>query len=139
MARVMTGMRDVFNECRPDVVLMHGDTTTSTAAALAAFYQQIPVGHVEAGLRTHNIYSPWPEDMNRQITWRIATYNFTPTPLSEKNLLDEKAQGKIFVAGNTVIDALYMVLDKLKSDKALAAEQVNVLKAAVKDGLEICT
>ena len=129
-ARVLTGMRDVFKECKPDVVLVHGDTTTSTAAALAAFYQQIPVGHVEAGLRTHNIYSPWPEEMNRQITGRIATYNFAPTPLSEKNLQEEKAHGQIFVTGNTVIDALHMVVDKLKSDKALADEQVNVLKNA---------
>ena len=129
-ARVLTGMRDVFKECKPDVVLVHGDTTTSTAAALAAFYQQIPVGHVEAGLRTHNIYSPWPEEMNRQITGRIATYNFSPTPLSEKNLMDEKAHGQIFVTGNTVIDALHMVVDKLKNDKALANEQINVLKNA---------
>ena len=129
-ARVLTGMRDVFKECKPDVVLVHGDTTTSTAAALAAFYQQIPVGHVEAGLRTHNIYSPWPEEMNRQITGRIATYDFAPTPLSEKNLQEEKAQGQIFVTGNTVIDALHMVVDKLKSDHTLAAEQENVLKAA---------
>ena len=129
-ARVLTGMRDVFKECKPDVVLVHGDTTTSTAAALAAFYQQIPVGHVEAGLRTHNIYSPWPEEMNRQITGRIATYNFSPTPLSERNLKEEKAQGQIFVTGNTVIDALHMVVDKLKSDKALADEQIQVLKAA---------
>ena len=129
-ARVLTGMRDVFKECKPDVVLVHGDTTTSTAAALAAFYQQIPVGHVEAGLRTHNIYSPWPEEMNRQITGRIATYDFAPTPLSEKNLLDEKAQGQIFVTGNTVIDALHMVVDKLKNDPKLAAEQEDVLRAA---------
>ena len=129
-ARVLTGMRDVFKECMPDVVLVHGDTTTSTAAALAAFYQQIPVGHVEAGLRTHNIYSPWPEEMNRQITGRIATYNFSPTPLSEHNLQEENAQGQIFVTGNTVIDALHMVVDKLKTDKALADEQINVLKAA---------
>ena len=129
-ARVLTGMRDVFKECKPDVVLVHGDTTTSTAAALAAFYQQIPVGHVEAGLRTHNIYSPWPEEMNRQITGRIATYDFAPTPLSEKNLQEEKAQGQIFVTGNTVIDALHMVVDKLKTDKALADEQINVLKNA---------
>ena len=126
-ARVLTGMRDVFKECKPDVVLVHGDTTTSTAAALAAFYQQIPVGHVEAGLRTHNIYSPWPEEMNRQITGRIATYDFAPTPLSEKNLLDEKAHGQIFVTGNTVIDALHMVVDKLKNDAALAKEQDKVL------------
>ena len=129
-ARVLTGMRDVFKDCKPDVVLVHGDTTTSTAAALAAFYQQIPVGHVEAGLRTHNIYSPWPEEMNRQITGRIATYDFAPTPLSEKNLQDEKAQGKIYVTGNTVIDALHMVVNKLKNDKTLADEQVGVLKAA---------
>jgi len=129
-ARVLTGMRDVFKEVKPDVVLVHGDTTTSTAAALAAFYQQIPVGHVEAGLRTHNIYSPWPEEMNRQITSRIATYDFAPTPLSEKNLHEEKAQGQIFVTGNTVIDALHMVVDKLKTDKALANEQINVLKNA---------
>ena len=129
-ARVLTGMRDVFKECKPDVVLVHGDTTTSTAAALAAFYQQIPVGHVEAGLRTHNIYSPWPEEMNRQITGRIATYDFAPTPLSENNLQEEKAHGQIFVTGNTVIDALHMVVDKLKNDPKLAAEQENVLRAA---------
>ena len=129
-ARVLTGMRDVFKECKPDVVLVHGDTTTSTAAALAAFYQQIPVGHVEAGLRTHNIYSPWPEEMNRQITGRIATYNFAPTPLSEKNLQEEKTHGQIFVTGNTVIDALHMVVDKLNSDPALAAEQEKVLLEA---------
>lgn len=129
-ARVLTGMRDVLKECKPDVVLVHGDTTTSTAAALAAFYQQIPVGHVEAGLRTHNIYSPWPEEMNRQITGRIATYDFAPTPLSEKNLLEEKAHGQIFVTGNTVIDALHMVVDKLKSNPALAKEQEDVLRKA---------
>ena len=129
-ARVLTGMRDVFKECKPDVVLVHGDTTTSTAAALAAFYQQIPVGHVEAGLRTHNIYSPWPEEMNRQITGRIATYNFAPTPLSEKNLLEEKAQGQIFVTGNTVIDALHMVVNKLKNDSSLAKQQEEVLRIA---------
>ena len=129
-ARVITGMRDVFKECKPDIVLVHGDTTTSTAAALAAFYQQIPVGHVEAGLRTHNIYSPWPEEMNRQITGRIATYNFSPTPLSAKNLEEERAHGKIFVTGNTVIDALHMVVNKLKSNPALAAEQKSVLREA---------
>ena len=129
-ARVLTGMRDVLNDAKPDVVLVHGDTTTSTAAALAAFYQQIPVGHVEAGLRTHNIYSPWPEEMNRQITGRIATYNFSPTPLSEQNLKEEKAHGLIFVTGNTVIDALHMVVEKLRSDKALAEEQVKVLADA---------
>lgn len=129
-ARVLTGLRDVFKECRPDVVLVHGDTTTSTAGALAAFYAQIPVGHVEAGLRTHNIYSPWPEEMNRQITGRIATYNFSPTPLSEKNLQEEKAHGEIFVTGNTVIDALHMVVDKLKNDTALAKEQEDILANA---------
>lgn len=128
--RILNGMRDVFKECKPDVVLVHGDTTTSTAAALAAFYQQIPVGHVEAGLRTHNIYSPWPEEMNRQITGRIATYNFSPTPLSEKNLLEEKAHGKVYVTGNTVIDALHMVVCKLNSDAALAKEQDSVLLQA---------
>ena len=129
-ARVLTGMRDVFKECKPDVVLVHGDTTTSTAAALAAFYQQIPVGHVEAGLRTHDIYSPWPEEMNRQITGRIATYNFSPTPLSEKNLLEEKAHGNVYVTGNTVIDALHMVVEKLSNDKDLATEQTTILAKA---------
>lgn len=129
-ARVLTGMRDVFKECKPDVVLVHGDTTTSTAAALAAFYAQIPVGHVEAGLRTHNIYSPWPEEVNRQITGRIAEYNFSPTPLSEKNLLEEKAHGKVYVTGNTVIDALHMVVDKLKNDASLAKEQDSILLQA---------
>lgn len=129
-ARVLIGMRDVFKECKPDVVLVHGDTTTSTAAALAAFYQQIPVGHVEAGLRTHNINSPWPEEMNRQITGRIATYNFSPTPLSESNLLEEQVQGKTFVKGNTVIDALYMIIDRLRKDKTLSKEQnILLLKA----------
>ncbi len=129
-ARVLIGLRDVFRKCMPDVVLVHGDTTTSMAAALAAFYQHIPVGHVEAGLRTNNIYSPWPEEINRQITSRIATYNFAPTPLSEKNLQEEKAHGQIFVTGNTVIDALHIVVDKLKSDKALANEQIIVMKNA---------
>lgn len=129
-ARVLTGMRDVFAQVRPDVVLVHGDTTTSTAAALAAFYQQIPVGHVEAGLRTHNIYSPWPEEMNRQITGRIATYNFSPTPLSESNLKSEGAMGQIIVTGNTVIDALHMVVEKLRNDATLARQQDDVLRAA---------
>ena len=129
-ARVLTGMRDVFKQCRPDVVLVHGDTTTSTAAALAAFYAQIPVGHVEAGLRTHNIYSPWPEEMNRQITGRIATYNFSPTPLSENNLKVEKVHGEILVTGNTVIDALHMVVAKLNRDASLAKEQATVLANA---------
>lgn len=121
--RILDGMRDVFKKCCPDVVLVHGDTTTSTATALAAFYAQIPVGHVEAGLRTHNIYSPWPEEMNRQVTGRIASYNFCPTPLAEKNLIEENAMGKKYVTGNTVIDALYMVVNKLKNDEALTKEQ----------------
>lgn len=129
-ARVLTGLRDVFKECHPDVVLVHGDTTTSTAGALAAFYAQIPVGHVEAGLRTNNLYSPWPEEMNRQLTGRIATYNFSPTLLSESNLKAESALGNIYVTGNTVIDALHMVIDKLNADEALAKEQDNVLAAA---------
>lgn len=127
-ARVLTGMRDVLKETQPDVVLVHGDTTTSTAAALAAFYQQIPVGHVEAGLRTHNIYSPWPEEMNRLITSRIATYNFCPTKLSRQNLLNEAvADSSITVTGNTVIDALYWVVDKIKNDQTLDAELEAVL------------
>ena len=114
-ARVLTGMRDVLKDAQPDVVLVHGDTTTSTVSALAAFYQQIPVGHVEAGLRTHDIYSPWPEEMNRLITGRIATYHFSPTPLSKQNLLNEGVkETSIIVTGNTVIDALYMVVDKIK-------------------------
>ena len=122
-ARVLVGMRDVLKEAQPDVVLVHGDTTTSTAAALAAFYQQIPVGHVEAGLRTHNIYSPWPEEMNRLITGRIATYHFSPTQLSRQNLLNENVSDEsIIVTGNSVIDALYWVVDKIKYDKALNHE-----------------
>lgn len=130
-ARVLTGMRDVLKKAQPDVVLVHGDTTTSTAAALAAFYQQIPVGHVEAGLRTHNIYSPWPEEMNRQITGRIATYHFAPTPLSRQNLLAEGVkEEQITVTGNTVIDALYMVVDKIKHDKSLDTELEALLKNA---------
>lgn len=126
-ARVLTGMRDVLKEVQPDVVLVHGDTTTSTAAALAAFYQQIPVGHVEAGLRTHNIYSPWPEEMNRLITGRIATYHFAPTVLSQQNLLDEGTREEmITVTGNTVIDALYMVVEKIKKDKELNTRMESV-------------
>lgn len=128
--RVLTGMRDILKETQPDVVLVHGDTTTSTAAALAAFYQQIPVGHVEAGLRTRNIYSPWPEEMNRQITGRIATYNFAPTPLSKQNLEKESVAGSIIVTGNTVIDALHIVVERLHKDTALAAEQVTILRKA---------
>ncbi|MBO7230451.1 MAG: UDP-N-acetylglucosamine 2-epimerase (non-hydrolyzing) [Bacteroidaceae bacterium] len=130
-ARVLTGMRDVLKEVQPDVVLVHGDTTTSTAAALAAFYQQIPVGHVEAGLRTHNIYSPWPEEMNRQITGRIATYNFAPTPLSKANLLREAVtEESITVTGNTVIDALYWVVNKIKNNTALNEELQKALSNA---------
>lgn len=129
-SRILVGLRDVLKECRPDVVLVHGDTTTSTAGALAAFYAQIPVGHVEAGLRTHNIYSPWPEEINRQITGRIATFNFSPTPLSEKNLKEEKVHGEIFVTGNTVIDALHLVVEKLKNNPILAQEQARILTTA---------
>ena len=130
-ARVLTGMRDVLKEAQPDVVLVHGDTTTSTAAALAAFYQQIPVGHVEAGLRTHNIYSPWPEEMNRQITGRIATYNFAPTPLSKANLLREAVtEESITVTGNTVIDALYWVVNKINEDTVLNVELQKTLAQA---------
>ena len=130
-ARVLTGMRDVLDTVRPDVVLVHGDTTTSTAAALAAFYRQIPVGHVEAGLRTHNIYSPWPEEMNRQITGRIATYDFSPTPLSCQNLLDENVSpDKIMVTGNTVIDALQWVVKRINGDEALQMQLANELLEA---------
>lgn len=122
-ARVLIGMRDVLEKAGPDVVLVHGDTTTSTAAALAAFYKQIPVGHVEAGLRTHNIYSPWPEEMNRQLTGRIATYDFAPTALSRANLLAEGVNDdKITVTGNTVIDALYWVVERMKRDANLGSE-----------------
>lgn len=128
-SRVLLGMRDVLREAQPDIVLVHGDTTTSTAAALAAFYQQIPVGHVEAGLRTHNIYSPWPEEMNRQITGRIATHHFAPTPLAKQNLLNENVKPEqIIVTGNTVIDALYMVVEKIKNDEALQTELSEQLK-----------
>lgn len=119
-SRVLLGMRDVFKVCKPDILFVHGDTTTSTAAALAGFYQQIPVAHVEAGLRTNDIYSPWPEEMNRQITGRIATYNLSPTQLSRQNLLKENVdENKITVTGNTVIDALHWVTAKIKSDKKL--------------------
>lgn len=142
--RVLTGMRDVLTETQPDVVLVHGDTTTSTAAALAAFYKQIPVGHVEAGLRTHNIYSPWPEEMNRQITGRIAKYNFAPTPLSRENLIQENiSDDKIIVTGNTVIDTLYWVVNKIKNTPSLANGLINVLSEAgydvkrLKDGKKL--
>ncbi len=143
-ARVLTGMRDVLTETQPDVVLVHGDTTTSTATALAAFYKQIPVGHVEAGLRTHNIYSPWPEEMNRQITGRIAKYDFAPTPLSRENLIQENiSDDKIIVTGNTVIDALYWVVDKIKNTPSLANDLINILNEAgydvnrLKDGKKL--
>lgn len=130
-ARVLTGMRDVLKEVRPDIVLVHGDTTTSTAAALAAFYQQIPVGHVEAGLRTHNIHSPWPEEMNRQITGRIATHHFAPTPLSRRNLLNEGVgEQNILVTGNTVIDALYTVVERINNDTVLNTRLQDQLKHA---------
>lgn len=130
-ARVLTGMRDVLTESKPDIVLVHGDTTTSTASAMAAFYQQIPVGHVEAGLRTHNVYSPWPEEMNRQITGRIATYHFAPTELSKQNLLQEGiSEDSIFVTGNTVIDALYWVIKKMESSETMLQDiDAKILKA----------
>ncbi len=136
-SRVLTGMREILQKAKPDLVLVHGDTTTSTASALAAFYQQIPVGHVEAGLRTRNIYSPWPEEMNRQITGRLATYHFTPTTLSKKNLQEECVQGKIIVTGNTVIDALHMVTDRLSQDKVLAKEQEAALLKASYDVMRL--
>lgn len=135
-ARVLMGMRDVLKQAQPDIVLVHGDTTTSTAAALAAFYQQIPVGHVEAGLRTHDIYSPWPEEMNRQITGRIATYHFAPTPLAQENLLKENILPQnITVTGNTVIDALYAVVEKIQQDQSLSGELTERLQAAGYDPL----
>lgn len=130
-AKVLLGMRDVLKESRPDIVLVHGDTTTSTASALAAFYQQIPVGHVEAGLRTHNPYSPWPEELNRQITARIATYHFAPTELSRENLLHENIKDtQILITGNTVIDTLHFVTDKIRSDKALSEKLKKEIKLA---------
>ena len=128
-SRVMLGLRDVLNETNPDIVLVHGDTTTSMAAALAAFYKQIPVAHIEAGLRTNDIYSPWPEEMNRRMTGRIATYHFAPTELSRQNLLKENVDDKnIIITGNTVIDALFMVVDKIKNDTALAEILKNNIK-----------
>lgn len=134
-ARVLTGMRNILKEILPDIVLVHGDTTTTMASALAAFYQQIPVGHIEAGLRTHNIYSPYPEEINRQITSRIASYNFCPTELNRQNLLGEGiAETSIIITGNTVIDALYQVIDKIKNDKALDTELASV---AAKAGYDV--
>jgi UDP-N-acetylglucosamine 2-epimerase (non-hydrolysing) len=136
--RVLVGMRDVIKEVQPDVVFVHGDTTTSMAAALAAFYQQIPVAHIEAGLRTHNIYSPWPEEMNRQITSRIASYNLAPTPLSKENLLKEGVKAEtIAVTGNTVIDALYLVVDKIKQDASLSGQLQEQLKTAGYDTVRL--
>lgn len=130
-SRVLLGMRDVLKKVQPDVVFVHGDTTTSTAAALATFYQQIPIAHIEAGLRTGNIYSPWPEEINRQITSRIATYDFAPTTLSRENLLKENVDdNKIIVTGNTVIDALHIVVDRIKNDKALDKDLEAKLLAA---------
>ena len=130
-ARVLTGMREVLDTVKPDVVLVHGDTTTSMATAMAAFYRQIPVGHVEAGLRTHNLYSPWPEEMNRQVTGRIATYHFSPTALSRQNLLDEGTpEDRITVTGNTVIDALHWVVKKIEDDVKLSKELANNLKVS---------
>ncbi len=127
-SRVLLGLRDILSQVQPDIVLVHGDTTTSTAAALAAFYQQIPIGHVEAGLRTYNIYSPWPEEMNRQITSRIATYNFAPTPLSKQNLLKENVKEEsILVTGNTVIDALHLVVNRIKTSNSLQAQLIEQL------------
>ncbi len=134
-SRVLLGMRDVFKTCVPDILFVHGDTTTSTAAALAAFYHQIPVAHVEAGLRTGNIYSPWPEEMNRLITGRIATYNLSPTKLSRENLLRENvSDSKIVVTGNTVIDALHWVTNKINNDKNL---NVNLAKELVTKGYDV--
>ncbi len=130
-ARVLVGMRMVLNESQPDLVLVHGDTTTSMAAALAAFYQQIAVGHVEAGLRTYDIYSPWPEEMNRQLTSRIASYNFAPTCLSQQNLLNEGVgEDRIIITGNTVIDALYWVINKIKESPDLNQKLAGVLTKA---------
>ena len=137
-ARVLTGLRDVYREAKPDLVFVHGDTTTSMAAALAAFYQQIPVAHIEAGLRTHNIYSPWPEEMNRQITSRIAAYNLAPTPLSKENLLREGVREEtITVTGNTVIDALYLAVNKIKQDASLAGQLQEQLKTAGYDTVRL--
>lgn len=128
-SRVLLGMRDVLSKAKPDIVLVHGDTTTSTASALAAFYQQISVGHIEAGLRTHNVYSPWPEEMNRLLTARLASYHFSPTNLSKNNLLAEGIlEDKIIVTGNTVIDALFMVVAKMKADKSRSDEVQSIIK-----------
>ena len=143
-AKVLIGMREVLNVTNPDIVLVHGDTTTSMASALAAFYKQIPVGHVEAGLRTHNIYSPWPEEINRQITGRIASYNFAPTQLSKQNLIDESVPvNKIFITGNTVIDALHSVVDIIRNDTTLQQSLTDELNrfgydiSHIKDGKKL--
>ena len=128
-SRILLGMRDILNECCPDLLLVHGDTATSTAAALSAFYKQIPVGHVEAGLRTYNIYSPWPEELNRQLTGRISTLHFAPTETSRQNLLNEKVvDDNITVTGNTVIDALYTVVKKIESDYELEKSLADHIK-----------
>ena len=138
-SRILLGMRDVLKEVQPDIVLVHGDTTTSMAAALAAFYQQIPVGHVEAGLRTGNIYSPWPEEMNRLMTGRISTVHFSPTPLAKQNLLQEHVdEAKIVVTGNTVIDALQMVVERLKNDTTLSGEVQTIVKHMGYDTARLC-
>lgn len=127
-SRVLIGMKEVLQKVNPDVVLVHGDTTTSMAAALAAFYQQIPVGHVEAGLRTHNLYSPWPEELNRQVTGRIAKYNFSPTKLSHNNLIAENVpENQIYITGNTVIDALHIVVNKIKNSPKVSSELTQLL------------
>jgi UDP-N-acetylglucosamine 2-epimerase (non-hydrolysing) len=130
-SRVLLGMRDILKEVKPDLVFVHGDTATSTATALAAFYQQIPVSHIEAGLRTRNIYSPWPEEINRQITGRLSSFHFTPTSTSLQNLLDEGVEvDKILVTGNTVVDALYLVVDKIKSDLTLKKKLEIIIKSS---------
>lgn len=134
-SRILLGMRDVLSACSPDLVLVHGDTATSTAAALSAFYKQIPVGHVEAGLRTFDIYSPWPEEMNRQLTGRIATLHFAPTETARKNLLQENTLDKnITVTGNTVIDALYAVVDKIDTNAEL---QMSISEHIVSLGYDV--
>jgi len=131
-SRVLLGLRSVLDDFKPDIVLVHGDTGTSTAAALAAFYKQIPVGHIEAGLRTNDIYSPWPEEMNRQLTGRITTFHFAPTPWSKENLLKENInQDKITVTGNTVIDALHLALEKIEQSNRLRQDIINSLDSHV--------
>jgi UDP-N-acetylglucosamine 2-epimerase (non-hydrolysing) len=126
--RVLTGMRDIIKELKPNLVLVHGDTTTSMATALAAFYQQIPVGHVEAGLRTNNLLSPWPEELNRQVTGRIASLHFTPTETGKENLLKENVPDeRIIVTGNTVIDAIMLVIERIRKEESVKALINNTL------------